>query len=629
MKTGLKTDFMTQISQTHMSITSHTFKNLTTSFTAIAAATTLATTLDSRASNDVIKTSQIASNLDLSAVSNNSKNLVVMTRVFELIQDKKTLDQIITSAKTQSDAISPDKNDTELLIWLHLKEEYPQHLDSALKALDVVLASNETSQIHANATSLAMATFATSDTKYLAALDQHQFAASATLPTLAIVLAYTPASHASRSNYLNQFTTLAKKATKDAANAAALQWGINNGILDAAQYQKQVSAVWADTKPSINSLELAQQLEIAAILADSKQASIQSNNPSNFTRLNEVVEVPWSTVLKKLPSATDRNIGVRDSRTGEFTTIQVVDNNQDGKTDALLFLADFTANESAPFQLVSLGETRPAAAINNFTARYVPERKDDFTWENDRVGFRVYGPALAEEGARGGVDVWTKSVRRAIVNEWYEFGSAHYHDDNGTGLDGYKVGPSLGCGGVGYLSADGKFVTSPVYSKHKEIEAGPLRLKFQLEYAPVDVTGGTIAETRTISMLAGVHHFRVDSSFQTTGDVKDVRPVAGLVTRKGEATPLVSSDKVLAYWDNVMSEKYSPIGAYLINPTGPATERVLINGQWLQPVAADLSKPSHFFAGSTWPEKEGQDQEAFILQTLREAKEVAQAITTH
>lgn len=612
-----------------MSTTNHTLKKLVTHLTAITATATLTVTPSLQAAQDVIKTSQIATKIDPTSNYGNSQSAVIMTRVFELLQDQKTLDQIIKFAATHNDAISPDKNVTELLIWLHLKEEYPQHLSSALKALEAILATNETSQIHANATALAMATIATGNPKYLAALDQHKFAASATLPELARVLTYSLSSHPSYAAHLDQFTTLAKNANDDAANAAALQWGINNGILDGAQYQKQISAVWANTKPSINSLELAQQLEIASILSDSKQASIISSNPSAFVRLNEVVEVPWSTVLKKLPNATEKNITVFDARTGNFTTTQVVDNNLDGKADALLFLADFTANESAPFQLVSLGKQRPTPPINNFTARYVPERKDDFTWENDRVGFRVYGPALAVEGARGGVDVWTKSVRRAIVNEWYEFGSAHYHDDNGTGLDGYKVGPSLGCGGVGYLTADGKFVTSPVYAKHKEIEAGPLRLKFQLDYAPVDVANGTIAETRTISMVAGVHNFRVDSSFTTTGDVKGIRPVAGLVTRKGEATPLVSSDRVLAYWDNVMTEKYSPIGAYLLNPTsGPATERVLINGQWLQPVGADLSKPSFFFAGATWPEKEGQDQEAFILQTLRESKEVAQAITT-
>ena len=40
-------------------------------------------------------------------------------------------------------------------------------------------------------------------------------------------------------------------------------------------------------------------------------------------------------------------------------------------------------------------------------ARFVPERMDDFAWENDRIGFRVFGPALSlVEETGNGVDVW-------------------------------------------------------------------------------------------------------------------------------------------------------------------------------------------------------------------------------
>jgi pectinesterase len=52
-------------------------------------------------------------------------------------------------------------------------------------------------------------------------------------------------------------------------------------------------------------------------------------------------------------------------------------------------------------------------------ARYVPERLDDFAWENDKIGHRTYGPALAapDESKTGkeifvasGLDVWCKRV---------------------------------------------------------------------------------------------------------------------------------------------------------------------------------------------------------------------------
>ena len=36
-----------------------------------------------------------------------------------------------------------------------------------------------------------------------------------------------------------------------------------------------------------------------------------------------------------------------------------------------------------------------ALAQEEARGRFVPERRDDFAWENDRIAFRVYGPACS------------------------------------------------------------------------------------------------------------------------------------------------------------------------------------------------------------------------------------------
>ena len=44
---------------------------------------------------------------------------------------------------------------------------------------------------------------------------------------------------------------------------------------------------------------------------------------------------------------------------------------------------------------------------------FMPQRKDDFAWENDRIAFRVYGPSLERTGEiSSGIDVWCKRVRQ-------------------------------------------------------------------------------------------------------------------------------------------------------------------------------------------------------------------------
>ena len=84
--------------------------------------------------------------------------------------------------------------------------------------------------------------------------------------------------------------------------------------------------------------------------------------------------------------------------------------------------------------------------------RHAPERQDDFTWENDKVAFRMYGPECGKAGGvLSGIDIWSKQVDYPIIDLWYERNDAgeDYHTDRGEGADFYKVGRTLGAGGLG------------------------------------------------------------------------------------------------------------------------------------------------------------------------------------
>ena len=51
--------------------------------------------------------------------------------------------------------------------------------------------------------------------------------------------------------------------------------------------------------------------------------------------------------------------------------------------------------------------------------RYVPERKDDFAWENEYAAFRLYGPALLPENPYNGVDLWSKNSPELCIDSMY------------------------------------------------------------------------------------------------------------------------------------------------------------------------------------------------------------------
>jgi len=442
-----------------------------------------------------------------------------------------------------------------------------------------------------------------------------------------------------RASLLDPDSFQAPESSGTAFFTYGLLWGINNGILDEKKFlpaalkgwSRLVKNVHADGKlgfvqpigenpKTVNFdqtavygvggfLLCAHELDKHVILSQSKIAALSAINPTEVNRLNEVVRVDWKTVLKKLPSATPKTVGVRDQVSGYFLTTQVVDDNQDGKPDALLFRSNFTPNETRHLQLCAFGKSKPKFRASQLTARFVPERKDDFAWENDRIAFRTYGPALAREGSRGGIDVWTKSVRTPVVNEWYK--SKAYHKDRGTGLDGYHVGSMLGCGGLGYLTAKGDLVTSPVYAKWKVVEQGPLRLKFELKYDPVQVDEAKISETRTITMLAGQHAFTVNSSFKVDGDASKIKSVAGLSVRKAKAKPQLATGHFLGYWDPAMAKQHGFIGVFLLNNDGARNgyqvkssqkpgEKSKKEYQIVKVLSVGVNTPVQYQAGAVW-----------------------------
>ncbi len=153
--------------------------------------------------------------------------------------------------------------------------------------------------------------------------------------------------------------------------------------------------------------------------------------------------------------------------------------------------------------LVSLTACQPEG--QRVFGRFVPERKDDFAWENEYAAFRMYGPALAPENPSNGVDLWLKASPELVVDSFYyrehELGLP-YHINYGKGLDCYKVGHTAGCGGLAIVANDQLWIAGP-YSRHEILYQDDRRLTFRLEYDSVPVTGYLMHEQITITAEAG------------------------------------------------------------------------------------------------------------------------------
>ena len=190
--------------------------------------------------------------------------------------------------------------------------------------------------------------------------------------------------------------------------------------------------------------------------------SVEVSNDLGFKR-TEVVAIPVSEL--NVPEGTDRK-NLRLRKDGEETNLrtQWIDYDQDGTADEWLFQADVPANGTARYIVVTDSvNPEPESDVIAYS-RFVPERTDDYTWENDKVAFRVYGPTGQKEALEGvvgstlssGVDLWLKRTDRSVIDRWYAEhvkAPGYYHIDHGEGYDPYHVGDSRGTGGTGRSQA--------------------------------------------------------------------------------------------------------------------------------------------------------------------------------
>lgn len=172
--------------------------------------------------------------------------------------------------------------------------------------------------------------------------------------------------------------------------------------------------------------------------------------------------------------------------------------------------------------------------------RFVPERSDDFAWENDLVAFRTYGPALRGKVEDSGVDCWLKRVPYPIIDGWYAGNAAgkSYHVDHGEGHDPYHVGASRGCGGTA-LWQDGRMITPGPYQTWKVEERTPARSVFTLTYRyPAAEGTAPVEEAKRFTIALGERFYRCESTFTRGGaPVADLPVVIGITTHDGKGTP--------------------------------------------------------------------------------------------
>lgn len=266
--------------------------------------------------------------------------------------------------------------------------------------------------------------------------------------------------------------------------------------------------------------------------------------------------------------------------------------------------------------LLSLTACHKQAVQPKVYGRYVPERKDDFAWENEFAAWRMYGPALKAENPSNGVDLWLKASPELIVDSFYyreHVLGLPYHINYGKGLDCYKVGHTCGAGGLIVLANDTTYIGGP-YDRWTILEQTPERFVFRLEYDSLLVAGHILQESITITAEAGEPMNRADVVLtgnydgellvgggiymHDTIDHFEVYEELGTVYYEEDAL----SDKTAAQMNYDFNGSTSQGRIYLTVRTPDATVTDIQDGNLIAVKDYQLGDTLTYFFGATWSE---------------------------
>lgn len=273
--------------------------------------------------------------------------------------------------------------------------------------------------------------------------------------------------------------------------------------------------------------------------AEASDLKVTVQNKSKIDRVGELIEIPWQKVLKTVGVDKSASLIVTDAN-GKQLPYQL---ETKGQQSVVALLVPITVKASSSVKLTVKTGT-PDSFRSMTYGRLVPERKDDYAWENNRVAFRVYGPALERTGEiSNGLDIWVKCTEKLIINEWYSrdlSGEASYHEDHGEGLDFYKVGRTLGIGATAPYVGDSLWLGNN-FIRCEMLDNGPLRVTCRLTYAPFTVAGSNVTETRILTLDANSHFTRITEEFEMGKPSMQI--ASGIVLRNEALKKLVYNAK--------------------------------------------------------------------------------------
>lgn len=322
-----------------------------------------------------------------------------------------------------------------------------------------------------------------------------------------------------------------------------------------------------------------------------KTEQIILKNNTVYAQSDELISVPWLEFLRHFKINDTSFFKIINCTTKKEVPIQL-ESLGTGFIQNILMVV--TVPAKSEICLTVIPQKRTIYASKTY-ARFVPERKDDFAWENNLVAFRAYGKALESTNENAyGIDVWAKRTDSLIINKWYK--NADYHKDHGEGLDYYSVGFTLGAGGIAPYYNDSIYY-SPNYISYSILDNGPLRTSFDLVYPSFVVDGKKVMLRKRISIDLSSQLFRNQVFFESELGFDSTFAI-GIVRRKEPGVVMMNEQKgVIGYWEPTdIKNGTLGLGIILLE----TNNRMVTNNKHSLIVAKPKSSSIIYYTGAAW-----------------------------
>lgn len=310
------------------------------------------------------------------------------------------------------------------------------------------------------------------------------------------------------------------------------------------------------------SLLLPFSLVSCGVKSGERIATVSVSNETPFALGSRTVEIEARPILEKLNS---KAFYVTDTLGNRIPSQLTYDSR-------IIFNVDVPEGETYRYFI------HPSDTMPKYTATvggdFYPKRRDDVAYENELVGFRIYGPGTQKVGEKSfGYDIflkhtspelivpqlyaaqtddanWAKvdSLRKIDPKLAHEFeDSFSYHIDHGKGMDCYAVGATLGDGVAAIIDNDA--ISYPwCYETAEILDNGPLRFTLALNFAPRKIgSAENVTEHRLITLDSQSH--LNDCLVWYEGLDGDNTIVTGFPLRDESGTVIDEEKGIIAYAD--------------------------------------------------------------------------------